>query len=193
MNTDQQKEDRLLYSIISPPPPISDFSIVLRDIVENILMVYPGLSRLPKISSACTEYFEAHSNYERERALEKLITCRARHPKPTDDAKGEEEDWFEERPDEKQALQQLIPVLKAFLLEANKDAQPYLSEESLDELWTRIESCEMAMGDGDAGKCFKLVGQIQEDLVRGIGDMSEVYRELADVMGRLCTMLENVR
>lgn len=106
---------------------------------------------------------------------------------------GQERNDFQERPEEKQALAELIQMLQAFLVEVNKDAQPYLEEQDVDELWTLLGSCDVAMEDGNSARCYEIIGRTHEELVGAIGLKSGVYRELAEVMERTSGKLEEAR
>lgn len=191
----KQKEDKLLDSIILPPRPISDLSSTLKGISKDSITVYPGLHRILEIALASKTYFDVHCRYECQRAVERLISQRARNADQLrNQIQGQEKtNDLEERPDEKQALEKLIQMLQAFLIEVNKDAQPYLEEHDIDELWTLVGSCDVAMEHGDSTTCYELVGKIHEELVDAIGVKSRVYRELADVMEGLSEKLEEAR
>lgn len=198
MSSKQQKEDKLLDSIILPPQHISDPTTLVKGISIGSLMVYPGLCRLPQISEAFTKYFAAHGNYDCEcaqRAIERLISRRARDADQmrNKNAGQAKQSHLDERHEEMQALEELIQMLQAFLVEVNKDKQPYLEEHAIDELWTLVGSCDDAVGDGDSAKCYEIIGRVHEELVEAVRGKSRVYRELADVMDNLSGKLEEVR
>ncbi|CZR61372.1 uncharacterized protein PAC_11268 [Phialocephala subalpina] len=197
MGSKQQKEEKLL-TIILPPQPISGLHTLANGISKDNLMVYPGLCRLPQITNAFSKYFDAHSKYERGRAqcaIERLISRRARDAdqQRNKNQRQEKKNDFEERPEEKKALEELIQMLQVFLVEANKDKQPYLEEHDIDKLWTLAGSCDGAMEDGYSTRCYEVMGSFHEDLVEAIRVKSRVYRELAGVMEGLSGKLEEVR
>ncbi|KAF8849367.1 hypothetical protein BDZ45DRAFT_752856 [Acephala macrosclerotiorum] len=198
MNSERLKEDKLLDSVILPPRPISEISSIFNGISRDSLMVYAGLRRIADISTASAKYFKAHSKYECQRAqlaVERLISRRARdtdQQRNKNQGRGEQND-FDERSDEKQALDELIHLLQAFLVEVNKDVQPYMEEQDIDELWTLVGSCDVAMEDGDSTKCYEIMGRIHEELVDAIRMKSRRYMDLVDVMERLSGKLEEAK
>ncbi|KUJ19483.1 uncharacterized protein LY89DRAFT_667431 [Mollisia scopiformis] len=180
MNTDQSKEDKLLNDMVPPPDPLHTVPRVLDDALTGKLMEHYGLSRIPEISSAFTRYFEAHEYHDRRRAVRSFIAGRS-NPQPLE-REQEVEDGFEERGVEKQALESLIPMLKAFLVEVNKDIQPYLSEDGVFELWTLVEECRIAMEDGDVWSCYGIVAKIHKGLTIGRCDRELVFNAYGEAL-----------